>query len=239
MLTSQTLPLVKCAPVKSGSSSRPHWWEPPRKEKIQLAAWMSACLKHHQAITGSCNPAIQSSRNPKAVQKRTKQTGSKQETLNTGLGRRQKKWERRRRNWEFTEELPYRAPDNERGPGIEVEEIERNLHPGIAGTHHENIAALVVCAGLVLAGMQHGTFEIGGAGDHGTDGLRILTGCYHKPASAEFRRHGSSLLQHQTTATTTTQQRVVRVARRDFPVSSRGVERGRRDLLVESEIQLE
>jgi hypothetical protein len=52
---------------------------------------MSACLKHHQAITGSKNPAIQSSRNPKAVQKRTKQTVSKQEALNTGLGRRQKK----------------------------------------------------------------------------------------------------------------------------------------------------
>jgi hypothetical protein len=80
-----------CTCKKRRQQQAPLMGTPPPKEKIQSAAWMSACLKHHQAITGSKNPAIQSSRNPKAVQKRTKQTGSKQEALNTGLGRRQKK----------------------------------------------------------------------------------------------------------------------------------------------------
>ncbi len=226
-----------CTCKKRRQQQAPLMGTPPPKRKDSVSS-LDECMLE----TPSGNYRIQKSSYPKLQKSESSPEKNQTNRIKTRssehwIGKETEEIKRRRRNWEFAEELLYRAPDNERGPGIEVEKIERNLHPGIASTHHENIAALVVCAGLVLAGMQHGTFEVGGAGDHGTDGLRILTGCYHKPASAEFRRHGSSLLlQHQTT---TTQQRVVRVARRDFPVSSRGVERGRRDLLIESEIQLE
>jgi hypothetical protein len=47
---------------------------------------MSACLKHHQAITGSKNPEIQ-----KQSRKEPNKQDQKQEALNIGLGRRQKK----------------------------------------------------------------------------------------------------------------------------------------------------
>jgi len=102
MLTSQTLPLVKCAPVRSGGSSRPHWWEPPPQKKrfSQQLGWVHAW----NTIRQLQDPKIQLSKAPE-IRKQSRKEPNKQDqnkklwTLD---------WEGDRRNKTKTEELGVR-----------------------------------------------------------------------------------------------------------------------------------
>ncbi len=127
----------------------------------------------------------------------------------------------------------YRTAHNERGSGIEVGEIERNLHPGVSSAHNENITALVIRAALVLGRMHDSSLEVAGARDDGTYGLRILSGSNDQPTRAEFRQHSSS-------AAAALQYSVVVFAVRggDLPVACSSVEGSRNHFLVEAEVEI-